>query len=61
MSNLGFLRRGSTIACLKGGGTISDTRDSLMMAVMMVIKSSRHACTRYVGTGSKACMTSFGL
>ena len=29
-----------------------DTRDSLMMAVMVGIKSSRHSCTRYVGTGS---------
>ena len=37
---------------LEGWGTIPDTRDSLMMAVMVGIKSSRHSCTRYVGTGS---------
>ena len=34
-----------------GGVTIPDTRDSLMMAVMVGIKSSRHSCTRHVGTG----------
>ena len=31
---------------------IPDTRDSVMMAVMVGIKSSRHSCTRCVGTGS---------
>ena len=32
---------------------IPDTiRDSLMTAVMVGITSSRHSCTRYVGTGS---------
>ena len=35
-----------------GGGTIPDRRDSLMMAVMVGIRSSRHSCTRYVGAGS---------
>ena len=53
LSNTAFSEEeAQLIACLKEGGMIPDTRDSLTMAVMVGIKSSRHSCTRYVRTGS---------
>ena len=51
LTKLGFYLEGKHNSLLEGWGTIPDTRDSLMMAVMVGIKSSRHSCTRHVGTG----------
>ena len=42
------------IACLNGGGTVPDSRESLIMSVTIGSKQSRFFTRRSVGMGSRA-------